>query len=69
MKNLPPSSHKFWEGAEKIVSKPKHEKCSHYFERGRLGTVMCKKCNIGYLFSGKEYLKKGHIYIGKRLVF
>ena len=62
--DLPASDHWFWKGARKFqkafVKKPV---CEHYFEYRNAREIACKNCNIGYYFSGKEYLKDGKIEI------
>ena len=63
--DLPKSNDKFWQGAKKYrvdLSKPK-PKCEHYFEYKGANEVVCKNCNIGFYFTGKEYLKNGKIEI------
>jgi hypothetical protein len=66
--DLPKSESKFWEKADKhqreMADLPK---CGHFFEhRGR--EIICRNCNVGYYASPGMKVKKGHIYIKKKLV-
>lgn len=61
--DLPPSNNSFWKGARKYQSKPKNEKCEHYFEYGQGREVNCKLCHIGYYLSPGMYVKEGRIEI------
>ena len=62
--DLPPSNHSFWKGARTFKKEMgKTKPCEHYFEHRVGREVVCKKCNIGFYFTGKEYLKDGQIEI------
>jgi len=57
LKPLPESTDKFWDGADKTLSKPKEVVCEHYFEM-----------HIGFFLGPKEHVKDGHIYHNETLV-
>lgn len=61
--DLPKSGDKFWNGGIKYISDLTNKKprCEHYFEYKSAREVVCKNCNIGYYFSGKEYIENGQI--------
>jgi len=66
--NLPKSTDKFWEGADKHQKDMSNSPtCQHVFRR-KGNELICTNCNIGYYTDGKAYIKNGHIYIGKKLV-
>ena len=63
--DLPPSNDKFWSKARKygVDLTKKKPICEHYFEYKMGREVVCKKCNNGFYFTGKEYLENGMIKI------
>jgi hypothetical protein len=68
LKDLPKSDDKFWNLADKHIKKTEYKKCKHVFERRSGREVGCFQCGLGYFLSGKEHLKNGHIYIGKKFI-
>ena len=63
--DLPASNAKFWDKARKYSTNltKKKKTCEHYFEYREGREVVCKNCNIGFYFTGKEYLKDGQIVV------
>jgi len=68
LKPLPESTDKFWDGADKTLSKPKEVVCEHYFEMVSGRQAECQKCHIGFFLGPKEHVKDGHIYHNETLV-
>ena len=61
---LPSSNDKFWDKARKYRTEfVKREPCEHYFKYRGANQVVCEKCQVGYIFTGKEYLIDGKIEV------